>query len=62
MELLTRLERGLQAEFYGEGDEAELAAAIAELREHPVTAETLEEARRWAGMRWMRWLRSPRAP
>lgn len=47
-ELLTRLERGLQAEFYGEGDEAELAAAIAELREHPVTAETLEEARRWA--------------
>ena len=41
-DLLTRLERELQAEFYGEGDEAELAAAIAELREHPVTEQTLE--------------------
>lgn len=29
-------------------DEAELAAAIAELRAHPVTKETLIEARRWA--------------
>ncbi len=47
-DLLTRLERELQAEFYGEGDEAELAAAIADLREHPVTEQTLEEARRWA--------------
>jgi heptaprenyl diphosphate synthase len=47
-ELLTRLERELQAEFYGEGDEAELAASIAEVREHPVTEQTLEEARRWA--------------
>jgi heptaprenyl diphosphate synthase len=48
LDLLTRLERGLQAEFYGEGDETELVAAIAELREHPVTQETLHEARRWA--------------
>ena len=47
-DLLTRLERELQAEFYGEGDEAELAAAIADLRAHPVTEQTLEEARRWA--------------
>jgi len=47
-ELLTRLERELQAEFYGQGNEAELAAAIAHLRAHPVTEQTLEEARRWA--------------
>ena len=47
-ELLTRLERDLNAEFYGEGNEADLAVAIAELRAHPVTAQTLDEARRWA--------------
>jgi heptaprenyl diphosphate synthase len=47
-DLLTRLERDLNAEFYGEGDEADLAAAIAELRAHPVTSETLDEANRWA--------------
>jgi heptaprenyl diphosphate synthase len=47
-DLLTRLERDLNAEFYGEGDEADLASAIADLRAHPVTEQTLEEARRWA--------------
>jgi heptaprenyl diphosphate synthase len=47
-ELLTRIERELNAAWYGEGDEAELAAAIADLREHPVTERTLVEARRWA--------------
>ena len=31
-----------------DGDEADLATAVAELREHPVTAETAAEARRWA--------------
>lgn len=42
--LLDRIEQHV----VGGGDERELAAAIAELREHPVTEETLEEARRWA--------------
>lgn len=44
-ELLTRIERDVNAAFYGEAD---LAAAVAELRKHPVTARTLGEARRWA--------------
>ncbi len=47
-ELLTRIERDVNAAFYGEADEADLAAAVAELREHPVTARTHAEARRWA--------------
>ncbi|WP_168916477.1 polyprenyl synthetase family protein [Microcella flavibacter] len=44
-DLLGRIERNVDEQH---GDEAELAAAIAELRTHPVTAETLVEARRWA--------------
>ena len=47
-ELLTRIERDVNAAFYGEADDDDLAAAVAELREHPVTARTLDEARRWA--------------
>jgi heptaprenyl diphosphate synthase len=47
-DLLTRIERDVNAAFYGEADDADLAAAVAELREHPVTARTLDEARRWA--------------
>ena len=47
-DLLTRIERDVNAAFYGEADEDDLAAAVAELREHPVTARTLDEARRWA--------------
>ena len=47
-DLLTRIERDVNASFYGEADDADLAAAVAELREHPVTARTLDEARRWA--------------
>ena len=54
-ELLGRIERNVD-ELDGDAtsvedratDEAELAAAIAELRGHPVTEETLLEARRWA--------------
>jgi heptaprenyl diphosphate synthase len=42
--LLARIEHHVEIS----GDEAELAAAIAELRAHDVTAETLDEARRWA--------------
>ena len=47
-ELLTRIERDVTSAFYGEADEDDLTAAIAELREHPVTAQTLEEAHRWS--------------
>jgi heptaprenyl diphosphate synthase len=47
VELLTRIERDVNANFYGEGDEAALDAAVTELREHAVTKKTLEEARRW---------------
>ena len=47
-DLLTRIERDVNAALYGEADEADLAAAVAELRAHPVTARTLDEARRWA--------------
>ena len=43
-DLLDRIERHV----VGGGTEEELAAAIAELRAHPVTEETLDEARRWA--------------
>jgi len=51
--LLTRIERDVDAAHFAPGehgvtDEAELAAAIAELRAHEVTLKTLDEARRWA--------------
>ena len=42
--LLARIERSVGAD----PDDPELAEAIAELRAHAVTAETLDEARRWA--------------
>ncbi|MDO9591511.1 MAG: polyprenyl synthetase family protein [Microcella sp.] len=42
--LLARIEHHIERD----GDELELAAAIAELRVHDVTSETLDEARRWA--------------
>ncbi len=44
--LLRRIE--LDTTSFGEVDEADLTAAIAELRAHPVTQQTLEEARRWS--------------
>lgn len=44
-ELLARIERSVDAP---DGDEAELASAIAELRVHPATEQTYDEARRWA--------------
>jgi heptaprenyl diphosphate synthase len=51
--LLARIERTVEAEVaHGstaiDAVDEELAAAIAELRAHAVTAETLDEARRWA--------------
>jgi len=46
--LLTRIDRDVNAAFYEEADDEELAAAIAELREHDVTRRTLVEAHRWA--------------
>ncbi|WP_439563954.1 polyprenyl synthetase family protein [Microcella sp.] len=45
--LLSRIVRTVGADETPAADD-ELAAAIAELRAHDVTAETLEEARRWA--------------
>jgi heptaprenyl diphosphate synthase len=42
--LLARIERTVEVD----GHDDEVAAAIAELRAHTVTAETLDEARRWA--------------
>jgi len=47
-DLLRRIERDVTTAFYGEADEADLSAAIAELREHSVTARTLAEAHRWS--------------
>jgi len=47
-DLLTRVERDVNAAHYGTADEVEFAAAIAELRGHAVTARTLAEAHRWA--------------
>lgn len=47
-DLLRRIERDVTTAFHGEADEADLDAAIAELRDHAVTARTLEEAHRWA--------------
>jgi len=49
--LLARIERDVNALTEGvdvEAQDADLTAAIAELREHDVTARTLSEARRWA--------------
>jgi len=49
--LLARIERDVTALTEGvdvEAQDADLTAAIAELREHDVTARTLSEARRWA--------------
>ncbi|MFM2353861.1 MAG: hypothetical protein RLZZ608_1267 [Actinomycetota bacterium] len=42
--LLARIERSVEVD----GHDDEVAAAIADLRAHSVTAETLDEARRWA--------------
>jgi len=52
-DLLTRLERDVNAAFYAaeqgtEVDDAALTSAIAELRDHDVTARTRIEANRWA--------------
>ncbi len=47
-ELLARIERDVHAAHYGEADERELVAAVAELREHEVTRRTLDEAHRWS--------------
>jgi heptaprenyl diphosphate synthase len=47
-ELLRRIERDVTSAFYGDADDADLTAAIAELRAHPVTAQTLDEAHRWS--------------
>ncbi len=44
--LLARIDRGANG---GAAANAEFDAAIAELRTHPVTRATLDEARRWAG-------------
>jgi heptaprenyl diphosphate synthase len=46
--LLVRLERGMSSEPADPMDDADLTVAIAELRDHPVTARTLDEAHRWA--------------
>ena len=46
--LLRRIDRDVNTAFYAEADDAELSAAIAELRDHDVTRQTLEEAHRWA--------------
>jgi heptaprenyl diphosphate synthase len=49
-ELLRRIDHDVNTAFYddSQADSAELTAAIAELREHAVTAQTLAEAHRWA--------------
>jgi heptaprenyl diphosphate synthase len=47
-DLLRRIERDVTSAFYGEADDAELTLAIAELRGHAVTAQTLAEAHRWS--------------
>lgn len=46
--LVARLDRDAHAGFTSDTDEADLALAIVELREHEVTTRTLDEARRWA--------------
>ncbi len=47
-DLLRRIERDVTTAFYGEADEADLGAAIVELRDHAVTARTRAEAHRWS--------------
>ena len=50
-ELLARIERDVGDDGDGRddgGNDADLQLAIAELREHPVTRETLDEAHRWS--------------
>ena len=47
-ELLRRIGRDVTSASYGEADEADLSEAIAELRAHAVTEQTLAEAHRWA--------------
>ncbi|MET3769422.1 heptaprenyl diphosphate synthase [Marisediminicola sp. UYEF4] len=47
-ELLTRIERDANTAHYGAADEDEFTAAIAELRQHDVTRQTIAEAHRWA--------------
>lgn len=47
-DLLSRIKRDVDADHYAELDEADFTASIAELREHSVTAKTLDEAHRWA--------------
>ena len=48
--LLQRIDHDVNTAFADRGaDSPELAAAIAELREHEVTRMTLAEAHRWAG-------------
>jgi heptaprenyl diphosphate synthase len=46
--LLQRIDRDVNAAYYGDEDTPEFAAAIAELREHEVTSMTLAEAHRWS--------------
>jgi heptaprenyl diphosphate synthase len=46
--LLARIERDVSTAYDGEPDEVDLAAAIAELREHEVTRRTLDLAHLWA--------------
>ncbi len=53
LDLLRRIERDVTSADGGGGDAADAAAAdltlaIAELRAHPVTAQTLDEAHRWS--------------
>jgi heptaprenyl diphosphate synthase len=47
-DLLQRIDRDVNTESPTEADDAELTIAIAELRDHAVTKQTLEEAHRWA--------------
>ncbi|GAB3134517.1 polyprenyl synthetase family protein [Marisediminicola antarctica] len=47
-ELLTRIERDVNTAHYGAADDDEFTAAIAELRQHEVTRQTVAEAHRWA--------------
>jgi heptaprenyl diphosphate synthase len=49
-DLLRRIERDIATAFYGDADDLEISATIAELCEHPVTAQTLAEAHRWANL------------
>ena len=46
--LLARIQRDVTDGHTSEADERDLAAAVAELREHEVTRTTLDEAHRWS--------------